>query len=312
MQRIQVIDSHTGGEPTRIIVAGGPELGHGSMEQRRERFRQQFDAYRRAVVNEPRGHDVLVGAILCEPVDSTCVAGIIFFNNTGYLNMCGHGTIGAAVTLGHLGRIGAGRHRLETPVGIVAFDYDGQHRVAVENVPSYRYATRVPVEVPGHGVVHGDIAWGGNWFFLVSDHGLELSLAQLDRLTNFTYRLRRELERQQITGANGAEIDHIELFGPPTQPGAHSKNFVLCPGLAYDRSPCGTGTSAKVACLFADGKLQPGEVWLQESIIGSVFTASFRLEADRLIPRIEGTAYITGESMLLLDSEDPFCWGIRI
>lgn len=312
MQRIQVIDSHTGGEPTRIIVAGGPELGHGSMEQRRERFRQQFDAYRRAVVNEPRGHDVLVGAILCEPVDPSCVAGIIFFNNTGYLNMCGHGTIGAAVTLGHLGRIGAGRHRLETPVGLVAFDYDGKHRVAVENVPSYRHAARVPVEVPGHGVVHGDIAWGGNWFFLVSDHGLELSLAQLNRLTDFTCRLRRELERQQITGANGAEIDHIELFGPPTQPGAHSKNFVLCPGLAYDRSPCGTGTSAKVACLFAEGKLQPGEVWLQESIIGSVFTASFRLEADRLIPRIEGTAYITGESTLFLDSEDPFCWGIRI
>jgi 4-hydroxyproline epimerase len=311
MHRIHVIDSHTGGEPTRVIVSGGPGLGGGSMAQRREVFRQSFDRFRRAVVNEPRGNDVIVGAILCEPADPSCAAGVIFFNNVGTLHMCGHGTIGLAVTLGHLGRIQAGRHRLETPVGVVGFEYDGKNAAAIENVPCYRHAKAVPVEVPGHGVVHGDIAWGGNWFFLVSDHGQELTLANIERLTAFTTRLKAELVRRGITGADGGEIDHIELFGPPTDARAHSKNFVLCPGQAYDRSPCGTGTSAKLACLCADGKLKPGEVWRQESIVGSVFEGSVRLDGDRVIPRVAGTAFVTAEATLILDEQDPFCWGIR-
>lgn len=311
MHRIQVIDSHTGGEPTRVVVAGGPDLGDGSMALRREVFRTRYDQFRRAVVNEPRGNDVLVGAMLCEPIDSSCAAGVIFFNNVGTLHMCGHGTIGLAVTLGHLGRISAGRHKLETPVGMVGFEYDGKNAAAIENVPCYRHAKAVPVAVPGHGVVHGDIAWGGNWFFLVSNHGQELTPANVERLTDFTCRLKAELVRRGITGADGGEIDHIELFGPPTDAWAHSKNFVLCPGMAYDRSPCGTGTSAKLACLFADGKLEPGAVWRQESIVGSVFEGSVRLDGDRVIPRVAGTAFVTAEATLILDEQDPFCWGIR-
>ncbi|MFO0878914.1 MAG: proline racemase family protein [Gemmataceae bacterium] len=312
MQRIRVLDTHTGGEPTRIVLDGGPDLGSGSLADRRERFRQGFDGFRSAVVNEPRGSDVLVGALLCPPTDPTCVAGVIFFNNVGYLNMCGHGTIGVAVALGHLGRIQAGRHRLETPVGIVTFDYDGAHSVSLDNVPSYRHARQVPVEVPGHGVVRGDIAWGGNWFFLVSDHGQEIDLAQVERLTDFSWRIRRALHEQGITGADHGEIDHIELFGPPGDPGAHSRNFVLCPGKAYDRSPCGTGTSAKLACLHAEGKLSPGETWRQESILGSIFEGSVHLDAmGQLIPRISGTAYVTADATLLLDPKDPFCMGIR-
>ena len=311
LRQIAVIDTHTAGEPTRVVVSGGPDLGGGPLEARRAVFRDHFDHFRSAIVNEPRGSDVMVGAILCPPVDPGCVAGVIFFNNVGYLNMCGHGTIGVAIALGHLGRIGAGRHRLETPVGIVTFDYDGENTAALENVPSYRHAEQVPVAVPGHGVVRGDVAWGGNWFFLVGEHGQALRPDRAEELTAFTWAIRQALVRQGVTGKDGGEIDHIELFGPPTRPDAHGKNFVLCPGKAYDRSPCGTGTSAKLACLAADGKLRPGEVWRQESIIGSVFEGSYHVQGLHIVPRIEGPAFVTAEATLLIDPRDPFGMGIR-
>ena len=310
MDRIHVIDSHTGGEPTRVILAGGPDLGAGTLAQRRERFRAVHDDLRRAVICEPRGSDVLVGALLCPPVDPACAAGVIFFNNVGYLGMCGHGTIGVAVTLGHLGRIAAGRHLLETPVGRIAIDYDGRHTVTLENVPSYRLAANVTVSVPGVGNVTGDVAWGGNWFFLVREHGEVLEVAHAARLISLTQQIKAALQQQGITGADGAEIDHIELFGPPRDPRNHSRNFVLCPGGAYDRSPCGTGTSAKIACLAADGWLRPGERWRQESILGSVFEGSYRLEDGRVIPQISGQAYITAEATSLIDESDPLAWGI--
>ena len=310
MQRIQVIDSHTGGEPTRVVVSGGPDLGHGSLVQRRQVFKERFDAFRAAVVNEPRGSDVLVGALLCEPTDQTCVAGVIFFNNVGMIHMCGHGTIGLAVTLAHLGKIGAGKYRLETPVGIVGFEYRADNTVTIENVPSYRHARAVTVPVEGIGAVTGDVAWGGNWFFLVSDHGQKLELGNVEALTNYTWRVRQALTQHGITGADGGEIDHIELFGPPQDQANHSRNFVLCPGKAYDRSPCGTGTSAKLACLYGDGKLQEGQVWRQESIVGSVFAGTVRLDQGQIIPCITGSAFVTAESTLLLDSRDPFQLGI--
>ncbi len=323
--RVRVIDSHTGGEPTRVVIDGGPDLGCGSMRERRVRFRDSFDEFRSAVVNEPRGSDVIVGALLCQPVDPACVAGVLFFNNVGPLWMCGHGTIGLGVTLGYLGRIGAGTHRLETAVGIVAFDYDGGHRVSFENVPSYRLAKDVAVEVEGLGRVIGDIAWGGNWFFLVesgrlpdvenqsSSNGAQdpFGILDIERLTDIGWRIRQALAQKGITGSEGAEIDHIELFGPPSDSRNRSRNFVLCPGRAYDRSPCGTGTSAKLACLYADGKLKPGEVWRQESILGSVFEGSIRIDGDGIIPRVTGTAYITAEATLLLDPADPIRNGIR-
>ena len=311
MQRIQVVDSHTGGEPTRVIVAGGPDLGVGSLVERRERFRREHAAVRRATICEPRGSDVVVGAMLCPPVDPTCAAGVIFFNNVGYLGMCGHGTIGVAVTLGHLGRIAAGRHRLETPVGIVPFEYDGRNTATIDNVPSYRTASNVTVVVDGLGEVTGDVAWGGNWFFLVREHRESLELANVARLTAATEAIRAALRAQGITGTAGEEIDHVELFGPPRDSRNHSRNFVLCPGGAYDRSPCGTGTSAKLACLAAGGKLRPGELWRQESIVGSVLTGSYRTDGDRVLPTISGEAYVTAEATLLIDEADPFAWGIR-
>jgi 4-hydroxyproline epimerase len=311
LKRISVVDSHTGGEPTRVVTAGGPILGTGSMAELRELLSSRFDWLRCAVVNEPRGSDVLVGAVLCDPVDPTCVAGVIFFNNVGYLNMCGHGTMGVAVTLAYRRKIRKGRHRLETPVGVVSFDYAGDNVVTIENVPSYRHAAGVKVKVDGIGAITGDVAWGGNWFFLVSEHGQELELANVERLTDYTWRIRQALTRNRITGANGGEIDHIELFGPPKSRKAHSRNFVLCPGKAYDRSPCGTGTSAKLACLFADGKLKEGEIWRQESIVGSIFDGSVRIDEGKIIPRVTGAAYLTAESTLLLDPSDPFSTGIR-
>jgi 4-hydroxyproline epimerase len=311
VQRVGILDTHTGGEPTRIVVSGGPDLGSGSMAERRLLFRDRFDSFRSAVINEPRGSDVMVGALLCKPVDPGCAAGVIFFNNVGPLWMCGHGTIGVVVALGFLGRIGPGRHRLETAVGEVAVDYDGTNTVSLDNVPSYRHRAGVMVEVPGFGPITGDVAWGGNWFFLAAAPALGIELANVERLTEFTRGIRDALTAGGITGADGGEIDHIELIGPSSRPDANSRSFVLCPGKAYDRSPCGTGTSAKLACLYADGKLRPGQLWRQESILGSVFEGSVRLEGEKLIPRITGSAYVTGEGSLLLDPRDPFCMGIR-
>lgn len=310
MQTLEVIDTHTGGEPTRIVFSGGPDLGNRSMTDRVQRFREEFDRFRTAIVNEPRGSEVWVGALLCEPTDPACAAGVIFFNNVGYLGMCGHGTMGVAVALGWLGRISAGTHRLETPVGIVSFDYDGAENVRIENVPSYRLQERVAVDVPGHGVVTGDVAWGGNWFFLCEDHGQTLELQQAAALTDFTWRIRRALQANGITGGDGAEIDHIELFGPPADLQNHSRNFVHCPGGAYDRSPCGTGTSAKIACLAAAGKLAPEQDWRQESIIGSVFTGSYRQAGEQVVPTVRGTAWVTAQATLVIHPDDPLAWGI--
>ena len=309
MQRINIIDSHTGGEPTRIVVAGGPDLGQGNTAEQLEVFRTRHDAFRSAVVNEPRGSDVLVGALLVEPAAKTCVCGAIFFNNVGYLGMCGHGTIGLVVTLAPLGRIQPGHHRSETPVGVVTATLHADGRVSVANVASWRKAKAVTVEIPGLGKVTGDVAWGGNWFYLVSDHGRELTLKNVEALTDYCWRV-----RQAINAQGYPEVDHVELFGPAGQPGAHSRNFVQCPGKAYDRSPCGTGTSAKLACLAADGKLAVGAEWRQESILGSEFTGTFTWSDQargEVFPVITGTAHVNAEAVLLLHENDPFCWGIQ-
>jgi 4-hydroxyproline epimerase len=309
-RRLEVIDSHTGGEPTRVVIDGGPDLDGGSVAEKLHLFHAEHDRFRSAIVNEPRGSDVLVGALLTEPAEPTCAAGVIFFNNVGYLGMCGHGTMGVVVTLAHMGRIGPGEHRIETPVGIVTTRLHEDGRVSVVNVPSYRLARAVEVPVEGHGMVRGDVAWGGNWFFLCGDHGQEIALRRVEALTEFMWRIRLALAKHGIAGAEGSEIDHIELFGPSTKPDVDSRNFVLCPGKAYDRSPCGTGTSAKLACLFADGRLSEGEVWRQESITGSVFDGSVRLVRGEIIPTITGSAFVTAESTLILNPADPCCWGI--
>ncbi len=312
MKRIQVIDSHTGGEPTRLVIGGFPDLGRGPMAERRALLAERHDRWRAATVLEPRGSDVIVGALLCEPVSAEAVAGVIYFNNAGYIGMCGHGTIGLVASLAHLGRIGVGTHRIETPVGTVTTTLHEDGSVSVRNVPAYRHLHQVEVELPGHGRVRGDVAWGGNWFFLVSEHGQRVASDNLAALSAYTEALRVALAAQGITGAQGAEIDHIELFADDDA-GADSRSFVLCPGGAYDRSPCGTGTSAQIACLAADGKLAPGATWQQASVIGSRFEASYEPgEAGRVVPTIRGRAHISAEATLIIDDEDPFAWGIRL
>ena len=289
-----------------MVIEGGPDLGDGSPAERVERFRNEYDRFRSAIVNEPRGSDVMVGALLTEPLDKTCTTGVIFFNNVGYLGMCGHGTIGLVVTLAHLGRIGPGKHRIETPVGVVTAELHPAGDVSVDNVPSYRTAKSVVVDVPGVGPITGDVAWGGNWFFLVEEHGLSLVMDQVDRLAEYAWQIRRA-----VNAAGYPEVDHVELFGPPDMAGSDSKNFVLCPGKAYDRSPCGTGTSAKLACLAADDKLAEGELWVQESILGSTFVGHYHRHGNEIVPTICGSAFVSAESTLLIDDEDRFGWGIR-
>lgn len=320
LTRVRFVDSHTAGEPTRLVIDGGPDLGTGSLSERLQLFKAEHDRFRSAVVNEPRGSDVLVGGLLCEPHDPAAAAGVIFFNNVGYLGMCGHGTIGLVTTLAHLGRLAPGRHLIETPAGTVTAELHPDGRVSVHNVPARRRATGVLVEVEWRGArvdVTGDVAYGGNWFFLVTDpvsgFGLSVDATDLGALTDFAWRVKQALGAAGITGDDGAEIDHVELFGPGGE-GADSRSFVLCPGKAYDRSPCGTGTSAKLACLAADGLLAPGEPWVQESVIGSRFEARYAREdglaAGGVLPVITGRAHVTAEGTLLIDPADEFAWGI--
>ncbi len=312
MSRIRVIDTHTGGEPTRVVVASPIDVGRGSMSERRDLFAAKFDDYRQAIVCEPRGSDVMVGALLLPPENPASMAGVIFFNNVGCLGMCGHGTIGVAIALQHMERVTTGIHQIDTPVGAVQFELLGDNRVRIQNVPSYRFRAAVPVKLASGQTVHGDIAWGGNWFFICHDHGLPVEMRGIADLQQLTSELREALETNAIRGKDGGEIDHIELIGPPSSiVRADARNYVMCPGAAYDRSPCGTGTSAKVACLAADGKLDPGQIHRQESIVGTLFEATYTLADDgRILPYITGAAYVNGEAELILNPNDPFCMGI--
>ena len=341
MIRIPYLDSHTGGEPTRLIPSLPFDLGTGSVADKLSTLKKNHDDLRRTVLLEPRGSDVLVGAYLVPPADPTCQFGVIYFNNVGYLGMCGHGTIGLIASLAYLGKVEPGVIRVETPVGVVeatlhapslrgASDSkrrsnlqareqeiaSGKERprndeypnkVSVQNIPAYRHLTHIPVTVDGK-TIHGDVAWGGNWFFLVHDHGMDVNMSNLEALTDFSWRVREQLTANGITGANGAEIDHVELFA--STPEADSKSFVLCPGKAYDRSPCGTGTSAKLACLYGDGKLQVGQIWKQQSVVGSIFEGSIQIQDNRIIPTITGEAWVMSEGTILVDERDPFGKGI--
>lgn len=310
LRMLRVIDSHTAGQPTRVIIEGGPHVGEGSLVERRERLRNNFDRFRSAVVGEPRGSDALVGALLCTPSDPTCAAGVIFFDNAGYLGMCGHGMIGFVATLEYLGMLkGSGPHRIETPVGIVTAQLHPSGEISIDNVASFRHKKNVAVTVDGT-TYGGDIAFGGNWFFLVNQHREELTVERAERLTELARAIRQALVQQGVTGANGEPIDTVGFFAPPHRTDARSRNFVLTSGKTYDRSPCGTGTSAKLACLFEDGLIKEGESWRQESIVGTVFDGSVRIVDGAIRPTIRSAAYVTADSTLIVDERDPLCWGL--
>jgi proline racemase len=311
---LRVVDSHTEGEPTRVVIDGWPEPRGATMAERRDDLRTRLDHLRSAAVCEPRGHDALVGALLTPPVTAGSAAGVVFFNNVGYLGMCGHGLIGVVRTLEHLGRLESGSVRIDTPVGTVSAELSSDGAVTIRNVPARCHALDVTVDVPGVGDVTGDVAWGGNWFFISElEHGplhdVPLDLAHQFELTRLTRAILAALRDHRVTGAADAEIDHVELSGPPGRPDADSRNFVLCPGGAYDRSPCGTGTSARMAVLHERGQLLLRQPWRQESITGSLFTGWLEGQDGELVPHIQGRAWITGESVLRFDPEDPFRGG---
>jgi len=311
MRQIDYIDSHTGGEPTRVVLSALPGMDHGTLAERRAALLREHDRWRSMIACEPRGSDTMVGALLLPAEHAGSVASVIFFNNVGALGMCGHGTLGLVRTLAHLGRIEPGRHAIDTPVGTVVAELHADGRISIDNVESYRLAHDIVVDVPGFGRVRGDVAWGGNWFFLTKESPLPLEYAHWRELTTYTAAIRTALEAAAIRGADGAEIDHIELNAGPADPANHARNFVLCPGLAYDRSPCGTGLSAKLACLAADGALAAGEAFRMESLIGSVFEGRYTPAThDRIQPRITGRAHLSGEGRLLIEHDDPFAWGI--
>lgn len=319
----KIIDSHTGGEPTRMVYDGFPDLIGSTIQDKLQYFKQNFDHLRQSIILEPRGNDVLVGALLFPAIDPRAVASVIFFNNSGYLGMCGHGTIGVIVSLAYQQKITAGVHWLETPVGLVQATLHEDSSCSVQNVSSYRYKKQVTVDVPELGLIQGDIAWGGNWFFLVSEHGQDIKACNVKQLTQVTMQIKQALIAANITGENGSEIDHIELFADSEDTQVDSRNFVLCPGAAYDRSPCGTGTSAKLACLAADNKLAPEQLWQQQGVIGSVFTGSYQYVANlknasgmtypdnTILPTICGHAYVCAETTLIVQKDDPYKWGIQ-
>ncbi|AZI44836.1 hydroxyproline-2-epimerase (plasmid) [Deinococcus psychrotolerans] len=307
--RIRFVDSHSAGEPTRVVLDGFPELPGETLAQQREALSRDFDRWRTLVNLEPRGNEVLVSALLLPPKSPDCVTGVVYFNNAGPLGMCGHGTMGVVTTLAYLGRIGPGDHRIDTPVGVVTATLHDDGRVSVANVPAYRHLKDVTVTVEGLGEVRGDVAWGGNWFYLVDVGQRTLNLGDIPALNDETLRIRQALREAGITGKDGAEIDHIELF---SHAGGINRNFVMCPGGAYDRSPCGTGTSAKLACLAADGSLEPDQVWRQESVIGSVFEGQYSIRDGQVHPVITGRAFITLQGELIVQPGDPFAWGIRL
>jgi len=311
LRLMRVVDSHTAGQPTRVIVEGAPHLGDGPLSERLAKLRNSHDRFRSVVVGEPRGSDALVGALLCQPTDPSCQTGVIFFDSAGYLGMCGHGVIGVVATLEYQGLIkNRGSFRIETPVGIVEAELHASGDVSVQNVTSFRHKKNVTVSLDGTKFT-GDIAWGGNWFFLVNEHQEELSIARVDRLTEVSRTLRQQLKRDRITGPNGEVIEVIALFGPPERRDARSRNFVQRFGKAYGRSPCGTSMSAKLACLFEDGQIAEGEIWRQESIVGTVFDGSIKVVEGAVQPVVRGNAYVTAEATLIIDDRDPLSWGIN-
>ena len=308
---MHVIDSHTGGEPTRVILDGAPDLGNGPMAERARRLATEHEEFYRSIMLEPRGQPAMVGALLVEPVDPTCVTGVIYFDVDAVLGMCGHGTIGLTVTLAHLGRIGQGTHRIETPAGVVTVELHDANTVTVTNIESRRVQRSVTLDVPAYGPVTGDLAYGGNWFFIVDPSPIPVCVGNIAKLTNKAVAIREASIAQCIGGEQGEPVDHVIFQGTSSTDGVHSRNFVLCPDDNYDRSPCGTGSSARLACLAADGKLAPGEEIVQESVIGSTYRLSYQPGPNGgVIPSITGQAHVMAEAKLIFAENDRFKAGI--
>ncbi|WP_282169559.1 proline racemase family protein [Ruegeria atlantica] len=309
---MHVIDSHTGGEPTRVILDGAPDLGSGPLSERAQRLAIEHEAFYRSVMLEPRGQPAMVAALLVEPVDLTCATGVIYFDVDAVLGMCGHGTIGLAVTLAHLGRIDVGQHRIETPAGVVTVKLHDANTVTVTNIESRRVHQDITLDVAGYGHVTGDVAYGGNWFFIVDPSPIPVEPANIRQLTDMTIAIREASITRGVGGEKGEPIDHVIFQDDSPNPSVHSRNFVLCPDDNYDRSPCGTGSSARLACLAADGRLAPSQEIIQQSVIGSSYRLSYQPGPNGgVIPSITGQAFVMAEATLLFNENDPFRAGIK-
>lgn len=315
-RRLHVIDSHTGGEPTRVILDGGPDLGRGPLAERAQILGDRHENFYKSVLREPRGQPAMVAALLTEPTDPTCAAGVIYFDVAAVIGMCGHGTIGLAVTLHHLGRIGLGRHRLETPVGVIEFELLDRNSVRVTNVESYVVKKDIRLDVPEYGLeygtVCGTIAYGGNMFFITENVPIALETSQIGPLTIYANRIAQSIQDDGLNDGLSRPIDHIILQQQqPDGSSVFARNFVLCPDGTFDRSPCGTGCSAILACLADAGHLAAGDEIIQESIIGSSYCLSYKRGLKGgVVPMIEGQAWVTSESKLMFDESDPFPGGI--
>ncbi len=310
---MHVIDSHTGGEPTRVILDGGPDLGSGSLAERARRLAVEHSTFYQSVLLEPRGQPAMVGALLVGPVDPTCVTGVIYFDADAVLGMCGHGTIGLAVTLAHLGRIDVGSHRIETPAGVVEVALSDANTVTVTNIESRRVHHAATVTVDGLGTVTGDVAYGGNWFFIVDPSPIPVEPSNIRQLTDAAIAIRDATIARNIGGEQGQPIDHVIFQDASPKENVQSRNFVLCPDDTYDRSPCGTGSSARLACLAAEGRLAPGEEIIQESVIGSPYRLSYQPGRNGgVIPTLTGQAWVMAETRLIFDENDPFKNGISL
>jgi proline racemase len=319
----ETIDSHTMGEPTRIIVKGFPELAGNTMMERKKYLEENFDHYRTALMLEPRGHKDMFGAILTEPISKEADLGVIFMDTGGYLNMCGHGSIGSSTVAVETGLVKVTEPYtevvLEAPAGLIQARIKVEKGKAVEtsilNVPAFLYLKDVEVEIDGYGKIPLDISFGGSFFAMINAEkiGLTLNTENIGEITELGMKIIKKVnDTVEIKHPylDITTVDLAEFYCSPTNAAANKKNVVIFGDNQVDRSPCGTGTSAKLALLYAKGELSIGEEFVYESITGSMFKGVITEEIEingykAVLPQITGSAYITGFNRWVIDERDP-------
>ena len=324
------IDGHTAGNPVRLVTGGAPLLRGTSMSERRQDFLQRFDWIRTGLCFEPRGHDMMSGGFLYPPTRDDTDAGILFIETSGCLPMCGHGTIGIvtfALENGLITPRAQGKLKLEVPAGVIDIDYTSEGNrvtsVKITNIPSYLAMTGIQIEVPGFGPLTLDVSYGGNYYAIIEPQGPytgldDLGAAQIIELSRTVRQLVRDAyEPVHPLNPTIRGVSHVLWADKPKREGAHGRNAVFYGERAIDRSPCGTGTSARLAHLHATGRLKVGDRFVHESYICSRFTGRVEAEVDiagvkGIIPSIEGSAIATGFNTIWIDREDQFWQGFQV
>jgi len=329
-QEFKCIDAHTCGNPVRVIVEGGPDLKGDSMSQKRQHFLEEFDWIRKGLMFEPRGHDMMSGSILYPPSDPQNDVGILFIETSGCLPMCGHGTIGTVTVMIEEGLIEPkipGKLRLETPAGLVHVSYKTEGNkctsVRLTNIKSYLHSEKLEVNCPDLGTLTVDVAYGGNFYAIVDPqtHFKGIQDHTADQLISWSRVIRKEMNEKFSFNHPDNEticgLSHLLWTGKTISKEATARNAVFYGDKAIDRSPCGTGTSARMAQWSAKGMLIPGEEFIHESIIGSKFIGRIEEETEldgkkAIIPSIQGWARIIGYNTIIIDEEDPYAFGFQV